>query len=77
MRHRGWWLHLMGTWVALWEECGENLLLFCYRIGMGTFFSLRSRVLVSIPVPVRNEPLCWNPSATCSTPSIAPRDFEN
>ncbi len=67
MRHWGWWLHLMGTEVVLWEECGENPLLFCYRIGMGTFFSLRSRVLVPIPVPVRNESLCWNPSATYST----------
>jgi len=26
-----WWLALFGTTVAMWQETGENLALFCYR----------------------------------------------
>jgi hypothetical protein len=27
--------------LVLWQECGENPALFCYRIGMGAFASVR------------------------------------
>ena len=67
MRYRGWWMNFISTAVALWQESGENPALFCYLMGSGTFSSLRSHRLIPIPVPARNESLCWNPSATCST----------
>jgi hypothetical protein len=67
MNYRGWWLNFIGTTVAAWQESGENPALFCYLMGSGTFSSLRSHQLILIPIPVRNESLCWNPSATCST----------
>jgi hypothetical protein len=67
MRYRGWWFNIVSTAVALWQESGENPALFCYLMGSGTVSSLLSHQLIPIPVPVRNESLCWNPSATCST----------
>lgn len=64
-----------------WYECGEDLVVFCYRIGMGAFSALRSRTLVPVPVSQinrsRNRSACSNPSSTFSTRSTAPRDFEN
>jgi hypothetical protein len=61
--------------LVLWQECGENPALFCYRIGVGAFSSVRSRGLVLVPAwrpnlqrPLRNRVACSNPSATCSTP---------
>jgi hypothetical protein len=67
MRYRGWWLNFISNVVSAWQESGENPALFCYLMGSGTFSSLRSHQLIPIPVSVRNEPPCWNPSATCST----------
>ena len=61
--------------LVLWQECGENPALFCYRIGVGAFSSVRSRGLVLVPAwrpglqrPLRTRIECSNPSATCSTP---------
>ena len=62
-----WWLLLVCAVVVLWEECGENLAIFCYRIGWEVISNLRSRALFLIPVSVRTEAACWNISATCST----------
>jgi hypothetical protein len=39
--------------IVLWHECGEDIGIFCYRIGLGAFATLRSRTLVPVPVPVR------------------------
>jgi hypothetical protein len=74
MRYRGWWLNFISTAVALWQESGENPALFCYLMGSGTFSGLRSHALIPIRVPVRNESLCWNPSATCSIRSSMSKD---
>jgi hypothetical protein len=62
-----WWLLLVCAVVVLWEECGENLAIFCYRIGWEVISNLRARALFLIPVSVRTEAACWNTSATCST----------
>jgi hypothetical protein len=67
MRYRGWWLNFISAAIAFWQESGENLALFCYLMGSGTFSCLRSQALIPIRVAVRNESLCWKPSATCST----------
>jgi hypothetical protein len=77
MNYRGWWMNLISTAVALWQESGENPALFCYLMGSGTFSSLRPHQLIPIRVSLRNESLCWNPSATCSNRSIAPRDLKS
>jgi hypothetical protein len=39
--------------VVLWHECGEDMGVFCYRIGLGAFTRLRSHTLVPVPVPVK------------------------
>lgn len=36
--------------VLFWHECGEDIGVFCYRIGVGAFGALRSRALVPVPV---------------------------
>ena len=69
--------------IVLWHECGEDVGVFCYRIGLGAFATLRSRELVPVPVPVsqiilsRNRSACSNLSSTFSTRSIARTDFES
>src|SRR6266404_1750731 len=47
------WLAALTIPLLLWHECGEDIGVFCYRIGLGAFTSLRSRALV--PVPVRDS----------------------
>ena len=67
--------------LVLWHECGEDVGVFCYRIGLGAFTALRSRTLVPIRLVsnhfARTRPACSNPSFTFSTRSIAPTDFES
>ena len=67
--------------LILWHECGEDVGVFCYRIGLGAFATVRSRTLVPVPVSQihrsRNRSACSNPSSTFSTRSIAPMDFES
>jgi len=67
--------------VVLWHECGEDVGVFCYRIGLGAFTTLRSRALVPVPatqiILSRNSSACSNPSSTSSTRSTAPMDFES
>jgi hypothetical protein len=38
--------------MVLWHECGEDIGVFCYRIGLGAFMTLRSHTLVPVPVSV-------------------------
>ena len=67
--------------MVLWQECGENPLLFCYRMGVGAFANVRSRSLVPVRVeraswrrPLRNRFACSNPSATYYTRSTTLKD---
>jgi hypothetical protein len=67
--------------LVLWQECGENPALFCYRIGVGAFATARSRALVPVPAwrasfrrPLRTRFACSNPSATCSTRFTTSKD---
>jgi len=78
------WLAPLTAPLLLWHECGEDVGVFCYRIGMGAFTSFRSRVLVSVPVSaslhssaVRNNIECSTPSFTFSTRFSTPTDSEN
>jgi hypothetical protein len=74
MRYGGWWLNFVSSAVSAWQESGENPALFCYLMGSGAFSGLRAHQLIPIRVPVRNESLCWNPSATCSIRSSMSKD---
>jgi hypothetical protein len=69
------------AFLVLWYECGEDIGIFCYRIGLGAFATMRSRVLVPVPVSQinlsRERSACSNPSSTFSTHSIARTDFES
>jgi hypothetical protein len=64
--------------LVLWHECGEDIGIFCYRMGMGAFTTLRSHTLVPVPVPVRTiartRTECSNRSAISSTHSTTSRD---
>jgi len=67
--------------LVLWQECGENPALFCYRIGLGAFATVRSRALVPVPAwranfrrPSRNRFACLNPSDTCCTRFTTSKD---
>jgi hypothetical protein len=64
--------------ILLWHECGEDIGVFCYRMGMGAFAMLRSRALVPVPasqsIVSRNRSACSSSSSTFSTRSIAPMD---
>ena len=68
-----WWLLLVCAVVVLWQECGENLAIFCYRMLWEAFAGLRSPALIPIPLPVRIEASCWNPSFTSFTHSTTPK----
>jgi hypothetical protein len=69
--------------MVLWHECGEDVGVFCYRIGLGAISALRSRALVPVPVSAtqitlsRNRSACSTPSSTFSNRYTAPRDFES
>lgn len=62
----------------LWYECGEDIGVFCYRIGLGAFTTLRSRTLVAVPVPfrtiARTRAECSNRSVISSTHFTTSKD---
>ncbi len=63
----------VGTCVLVWHECAENPALFCYRIGLGAFTSVRSGGLTLAPIAnstARKTSGCSNPSGNFSTPSM-------
>ena len=63
--------------MVLWEECGENLAIFCYRIGWEVISNVRARTLFLIPVSVRTEAACWKPLFTSFAPSTIPKDSDS
>jgi len=72
-----WWLLLACTLVVLWQECGENLAIFCYRIGWVMVSNLRGRALFLIPVSVRTQAACWNLSSTSFARSTTLKESNN
>jgi hypothetical protein len=65
--------------LLLWHECGEDIAIFCYRIGCGAFMALRTRALIPVPVRTfaRTRAACSRPSDISSMRCIAQRDFES
>lgn len=64
--------------LLLWHECGEDIGVFCYRMGLGAFTTLRSHTLVPVPVPVsaiaRTRTECSNRSVISSTHFTTSKD---
>lgn len=67
--------------LLFWHECGEDIGVFCYRIGWGAFALARSRALIVAPACLwnraRTRAECSNPSDIFSTRYTAQRDFES
>ena len=72
-----WWLLMVTAGVVLWQECGENLAIFCYRIGWEVISNVRARTLFLIPVSVRTEAACWKPLFTSFAPFTIPKDSDS
>ena len=73
-----------GSLLFLWHECGEDLAVFCYRIGLGAVTGLRKHALVPAPAGfstyfdfARNRSECLTPSFTSSICFSTPRDSSN
>ncbi len=64
------WLAALAIPLLLWHECGEDVGVFCYRIGLGAFTGLRSRALVPVPVRDSIHPFAARNNTECSTPSF-------
>lgn len=68
----------MGAWnvapivalMVLWQECGENLGIFCYRIGLSFFSRAQSRGLVPVRVREKVRIACSNRSEISSMRSM-------
>ncbi len=69
-----WWVPMVSSAVALWQESGENPAVFCYLIGWSTFANFRSRARAPIPNSMRYETACWNPSTISSSPSMMSKE---
>jgi hypothetical protein len=62
-------LTAVGAWMVVWYECGENPAMFCYRMGIGAFTSLRDQALMLAPVAhssMREQFRCLNRSGISS-----------
>jgi hypothetical protein len=78
------WLAALTMLLFLWHECGEDVGVFCYRIGLGAFTNMRSRSLVLAPVTdskilstARYYSECSTPSCIFSTRSTTPKDSKS
>jgi hypothetical protein len=73
MNYRGWWMNLISTAVALWQESGENPALFCYLMGWDAFSNVRAGALAPIAVRIRNNSECLTLSSTSFTHYSTPK----
>jgi hypothetical protein len=64
----------LAAYVLLWHECGENPLVFCYRIGWSALTTVRFRALVPVRVSQRTSAACSNPSVIFSRRSTMSKD---
>jgi hypothetical protein len=70
----GCWLAAFAAYAVLWHECGENPLVFCYRIGWNTLTTRRARALVPVRVSLRTSAPCSKPSVIFSKRSMMSKD---
>ena len=74
----GWYALLAGLGL-LWHECGDDLGVFCYRIGCGLFTAARLRAVELAPLAItrnlaRNNAACSNRFCTFSARFTTPKD---
>jgi hypothetical protein len=70
----GLWLAVLTAYAGLWHECGENPLVFCYRIGWSIFATRRFGALVPVRVSLRTSAACSKPSVIFSKRSTMSKD---
>jgi hypothetical protein len=70
----GWWLAAVTVYVVLWHECGENPVVFCYRIGWSALTTVRFRALAPVRVSLRISAACSKPSVISSIRSMMSKD---
>jgi hypothetical protein len=63
-------LAAVSSLIFFWHECGEDLAVFCYRIGLGAVTGLRSGSLVPVPAGDSSFSSAARNNAECSTPSF-------
>jgi len=74
MIYRSWWMNSCATLLCLWQEAGENLALFCYRMVWGTFSNIRAGAFAPILAPIRTNAECLTPSSSSSMRCSTLRD---
>ncbi len=68
------WLTGLTAYVVLWQECGENPLVFCYRIMWDALTNVRYRTLVPVHVSPRINSPCSRTYGTFSRPFTMSKD---
>lgn len=73
------WYALFGALGLLWYECGDDLAVFCYRIGCGLFTLARQRAVELAPLVVtrtvtRTKAACSSRFFTSSALYTIPKD---
>ncbi len=68
------WLTAFSGYVLLWQECGENPAVFCYRIVWDTLKTVPCRALVPVYVSPRVNPACSRIFGTSSRPFTMSKD---
>jgi hypothetical protein len=68
------WLTGLTAYVVLWQECGENPVVFCYRIVWDTLKTVPYRSLVPVYVSPRINSACSRTYGTSSKPFTMSKD---
>ena len=69
MMRLGWWIPVVASLYILWQECGENLAPFCYRVGVTLYACARFGEFHPSGAARRVLLACSNPSFTSFVPS--------
>jgi hypothetical protein len=68
------WLTGLTAYVLLWQECGENPVVFCYRIMWNAMTTVRDRAPVPVRISPRTNPACSRTYGTFSRPFTMSKD---
>jgi hypothetical protein len=68
------WLTGLTAYVVLWQECGENPVIFCYRMMWDAMTAVRYRALVPVRLSQRINPACLRTYGTFSRPFTMSKD---
>ena len=62
-----WWIDPLHSALLVWNECGEDFSIFCYRISRGAFVLAYRRAANSTRMPARRP----RTKSDCSTLSVS------